>query len=159
MKINTGSLLVKRLIICNSIAFSLRFSYFCIKVAFMKLSLFSDKLGICASVACLVHCLIVPFLLIIGFDVTLYSLDQEWIEMGFIFSSLLIGIYAFIKGFLSHRQHFVPVLFLAGFLLLVNGEKVANTLLAVILSVIGALIIVYAHFQNLKLKQLHVSGH
>ncbi|MBC6424914.1 MAG: MerC domain-containing protein [Ekhidna sp.] len=125
----------------------------------MKLSLFADKLGICASLVCLIHCLIVPFLLIIGFDTILHLIDQEWIETGLILSSLLIGGYAFIRGFLSHRQHFVPVLFLAGFLLLVNGEAVTNTWLAPILSVTGALIIIYAHFQNLKLKQLHVFDH
>ena len=121
----------------------------------MKLLRLADKLGICASLVCLIHCITVPFLLILGFDTLLHSLDQEWIEIGLILSSLAIGTYAFMRGFLSHRQHFVPVLFLAGFLLLVNGEAVSNVWLALSLSVTGALIIIYAHFQNLKLKQLH----
>jgi len=125
----------------------------------MKSSLLADKLGICASVTCLIHCLITPCLFILGFDTLLHSLDQEWVETGLILSSFSIGVYAFIRGFLSHRQHFVPVLFLAGFLLLVNGEAVSNTWLALILSITGALIIIYAHCQNLKWKQLHVFTH
>ncbi len=118
----------------------------------MKLTIFADKLGICASLVCMIHCILVPFLLIIGFDSLLYLFDQEWIEIGLLSSSLIIGMFSFLRGYILHRKHFVPVLFLAGFLLLVNGEAVSSLGLAISLSVIGALIIIYAHFQNLKLK-------
>ncbi len=118
----------------------------------MKLTFFADKLGICTSLVCMIHCLLVPFLLIIGFDSLMHLFDQEWIEITLLSSSLIIGSFSFIKGYVLHRQHFVPVLFLSGFLLLVNGEAVSSLGLAISLSVIGALIIAYAHFQNLKLK-------
>ncbi|MEO1654856.1 MAG: hypothetical protein AAFU64_15015, partial [Bacteroidota bacterium] len=56
-------------------------------------------------------------------------------------------------GFLQHKQHFIPVLFVAGFLLIVNGESVGSLWLAAVLSVSGAAIIAYAHVQNLKWKR------
>ncbi len=125
----------------------------------MKIGISSDKLGMCASMICLIHCVLIPFFLILGFDTLLHVFDQEWIEVGLIGSSLFIGLYSFLRGYFHHRKHFVPVLFLAGFLLLVNGEAVPQIWLALALSVTGALIIIYAHFQNLKLKQLHATTH
>ncbi len=118
----------------------------------MKLTIFADKLGICTSIVCMTHCLLIPLLLILGLDSLLHVFDQEWIEIALLGSSLAIGSFSFLRGYMLHRQHFVPILFLAGFLLLVNGEAVSNLGLAVTLSVIGALIIAYAHVQNLKWK-------
>ncbi len=109
-----------------------------------------DKLGMCTSVICMVHCLSIPLFLIFGFDSTLRLVDQEWVEWVIIACALVIGIFSFVGGFLSHRQHFVPVLFVAGFLLIVNGESVDHMWLSGGLSISGALVIAYAHIQNLK---------
>ena len=122
----------------------------------MKSRTIEDKLGICASLVCMVHCIAIPILLILGFDSIRQIIDQEWIEMGFIGASLAIGAFSFLRGYLQHRQHFIPVLFLAGFLLLVNGEAVSHFVLAAGLSITGALIIAYAHLQNLKWKRMQM---
>lgn len=105
------------------------------------------------SVICMIHCLAIPLFLIFGFDVLLHTIDQEYIEVVIIFSALLIGCVAFFSGFKTHKQHFIPVLFIAGFLLIVNGESVSNDWLSLGLSLAGALIIIYAHIQNLKWKK------
>jgi len=111
-----------------------------------------DKIGICTSVFCMVHCLAVPVLFILGMDTLLLAVDQEWVEMTIIGVSLLIGLIAFMGGYLRHRQHFILVLFVAGFLLLVNGEAVAGSWQSLGLSIAGAATIAYAHFQNLRWK-------
>lgn len=117
-----------------------------------------DKIGICTSAVCMVHCLSIPLFLIFGFDTLLIAFDQEWIEWIIIASALVIGLLSFIGGFLRHRQHFVPVLFVAGFLLIINGESVAHSWLSVSLSIAGALVIAYAHLQNLKWKRYVLAG-
>ena len=82
--------------------------------------------------------------------------EQEWIEQLIIGASVVIGLVAFGGGYLRHRQHFVPVLFVAGILLIVNGESVSQEWLGLALSVFGASIIIYAHYNNHLLKR-HVT--
>ena len=101
----------------------------------------------------MIHCLSIPLFLLFGFDSLLRVLDQEWIEWTIIVTALVIGLVSFYVGYRTHRQHFVPVLFVAGFLLIVNGESVPYALVSVGLSVSGAMVIAYAHIQNLKLRR------
>ncbi len=119
----------------------------------MKLSIVLDRIGMCTSVVCMVHCMAIPLFIIFGFDTALRAIDQEWIEWLIISIVMLIGLAAFVGGFLSHRQHFIPVLFVSGFLLIVNGELVAIDLASLGLSIAGGLVIAYAHIQNLKWKR------
>ena len=112
-----------------------------------------DRLGMCASALCIMHCIAVPILLIFGVDSLLWWLEQEALELFLIGLSLTIGLVSFAAGYLRHKQHFVPVLFVAGFLLLVNGESVGHGWVAVGLSVSGALVIAFAHVENLKWKR------
>ncbi len=112
-----------------------------------------DKVGMCTSVICMLHCISIPLFFLFGFDTALRLVEQEWMELTIIAFALIIGITSFLGGYLSHRQHFVPVLFVAGFLLLLNGEAVGEDWVSLSLSLSGALVIIYAHFQNLRLKR------
>ncbi len=116
----------------------------------IKREILLDKIGICTSVICMMHCLSIPLFLLFGFDVILRFIDQEWVEWTIIGFALIIGFSSFIGSFFIHRQHFIPVLFVAGFLLLVNGESVGQVWVSASLSIAGALVIAYAHVQNLK---------
>jgi len=118
----------------------------------LKCAILTDKIGICTSAICLAHCLAIPLSLLFGFDAVLRFIDQEWIEWTIVSFALIIGVVSFLGGFLTHKQHHIPVLFIAGFLLLVNGESVNYTWISVLLSTSGALIIIYAHLENLKWK-------
>lgn len=118
-----------------------------------KSYLIIDKLGMCTSFICILHCLSIPIFLLFGLDVLIRAVDQEWIEGLIIGLSLMIGLISFVGGYLRHKQHFIPVLFVAGFLLIVNGESVASEWMSLVLSVSGASVIVYTHVQNLKWKR------
>lgn len=118
------------------------------------ISISLDKLGICTSTLCMLHCIAVPVVFIFGLDSLLLALENEWIELVIIGTSLVVGLISFFSGYRVHGQHSLPVLFMAGFLLIVNGEGVDNIWLAAVLSVSGALVIAYAHIQNLKFKTL-----
>jgi 4-amino-4-deoxy-L-arabinose transferase-like glycosyltransferase len=118
-----------------------------------KLTILLDKLGVCASALCMVHCLAMPVLLLVGVDSVLRFTQQEWIEWVIIALALLIGIASFAAGYVKHKKHYVVVLFLAGFLLIINGEMLESTVMATVLPVAGSVVIVYAHVQNLHLKK------
>ncbi len=111
-----------------------------------------DQIGMCTSVVCILHCLSIPLFLLFGFDAALRLFDQEWVEWSIIAFGLVVGMISFMGGFRSHRQHFIPVLFVAGFLLLVSGDSMTNAWASVSLSVAGASIVAYAHVQNLRWK-------
>ena len=108
-----------------------------------------DFAGICASILCLLHCLAIPVLVILGRDSVLWFSEIWWIESLIIFSALIIGLVAFWGGYTVHKQHIIPVLFVAGFLLLITGEAVGHQWLGIVLSVVGAIVIAYAHYQNM----------
>ncbi|MEM0940083.1 MAG: MerC domain-containing protein [Bacteroidota bacterium] len=122
----------------------------------MKSHISTYRIGICISLLCFIHCFSIPIFLILGFDSLLKFIDQEWLEWIVIAFALIIGLVSFISGFRIHRKHYVPVLFVAGFFLLVNNESVANTWLSVGLSLAGTLLVTYAHVQNLKWKHSEV---
>ncbi len=113
-----------------------------------------DLMGICTSFICMIHCISIPLLIILGFDSILWMVDNEWVEMAILLASLLIGGIAFFRGYLLHRQRFIPLLFVAGFLLIANGESVAPEWLGILVAVFGASLIAIAHFQNLKYRRL-----
>ena len=118
----------------------------------MSIFTLADKIGICTSVICMIHCLAIPIFLIFGFESLLSLFDQEWLELSIICFALAIGLISFLGGFLKHRHHHVVVLFIAGFLLLINGESIEQTSGSVSLTLAGAFVIAYAHYQNLRLK-------
>ena len=111
-----------------------------------------DRVGICTSLVCMLHCLVIPILLVLGVDSLIWLTSMKWMELTIIGLSFVIGLISFFGGYVRHRQHFIPVLFVAGFLLLVNGESVSRLWLAMCLSVTGAIVIAYAHVLNIKWK-------
>ncbi|MEN0004803.1 MAG: MerC domain-containing protein [Bacteroidota bacterium] len=118
-----------------------------------NLAILLDKLGICASILCMLHCVALPALLIIGGDSILRVLHQEWLEILILSLSLVIGLLAFIPGYLAHRQHALPLLFVGGFaLIIVSHTLFHHGWFSVVLTVIGALAIATAHLLNLRAK-------
>ena len=118
-----------------------------------------DFAGVCTSVLCIIHCISIPIMLVLGLESIVAIVEVEWVEWTIIGCSLFLGLIAFYTGFIKHKQHFVPVLFVAGFLLIVNGENVAQEWLGLILSVIGAALISYAHIQNIKWSNYATTNH
>jgi hypothetical protein len=84
-------------------------------------------------------------------------IESEWIEWTIIAVALLIGVISFLGGYLAHRKLHIPILFVAGFLLIINGESLQNEWISLTLSVSGALLIIYAHFHNLQNKRYAVT--
>lgn len=87
---------------------------------FMRIRINWDAIGVTATVACAIHCALLPVFLstlpLFGINI----IDNPWFENGMIGLAFLIGTYSLLNGYLKHHHRFYPVLlFAAGILLLV----------------------------------------
>ena len=95
--------------------------YICL--AFMNLKINWDGLGIATSLACAIHCIVLPLLLtslpLFGINI-IHNVYFEW---GMILLAFCVGVYALVHGYKTHHKNAWPVLlFTAGFLFLISKQ-------------------------------------
>jgi MerC mercury resistance protein len=109
-----------------------------------------DALGIATSVACAIHCAILPVLITTLPFFGINILHNAFFEWGMITLACLIGSFSLLHGYRKHHRSLTPLyIFLTGFIFLVLKQFFASLeywFLAV--AVIG---IVTAHFYNYRL--------
>lgn len=109
-----------------------------------------DAMGIATSVACAIHCALLPVLLsslpLFGINI----IHNRLFEWGMIALAFLVGSYSLFHGFIKHHRSFIPVLlFSAGFILLLLKQayhQYENWLL-----VPAVILIITAHYYNYRL--------
>jgi hypothetical protein len=89
-----------------------------------------DALGIAASVACAIHCALLPLVLtslpILGVNI----INNIWFELLMIMIALVIGIYSLMHGFRKHHHKKLPIaIFISGMILLVLKQVLHALLL------------------------------
>ncbi|MFT3904105.1 MAG: MerC domain-containing protein [Niabella sp.] len=124
----------------------------------MKFKINWDALGITASVACAIHCAILPIFLaslpLFGINI-IENLAFEISMIGFAF---IIGVYALRHGYRWHHHNSLPlILFSIGMLCLVL--KQTHDDLHIILLVPAVILIVSAHILNHRLCRAHNHAH
>ncbi len=124
----------------------------------MSLKINWDALGITASVACAIHCAILPLFIsslpLFGVNI-IENLRFEYLMIGIAF---FVGIYSLYHGFNKHHHSWLPILlFSTGITLLV--VKVSLHELRFWLLVPSVLFIVAAHFVNFRLCRKHNHSH
>jgi hypothetical protein len=108
-----------------------------------------DALGIAASVACAIHCALLPLVLtslpILGVNI----INNIWFEVTMILIALFIGIYSLRHGFKKHHHNKLPVIiFSVGIALLILKQILhAQQMWFLIPAVI---LIVSAHYLNYR---------
>lgn len=108
-----------------------------------------DALGIGASLACAIHCAVLPLLFtsfpLLGINI----LHNPWFEWGMIAIALVIGIHALRHGIRKHHHRYTPlVLLVIGFVFLMAKEAVHE--LHTVMVVIAVILIVTAHYLNYR---------
>jgi hypothetical protein len=113
----------------------------------MKIKINWDGLGIVTSIACAIHCVVLPFaftsLPFLGIDIV----HNKFFEWGMIALAFLVGMYALLHGYKTHHKNKLPlILFSIGFVFLIAKQFwVNNEKLFVIPAVI---FIILAHVNN-----------
>ncbi|MEO6960972.1 MAG: MerC domain-containing protein [Puia sp.] len=118
----------------------------------MKVKINRDALGISASIACAIHCAILPLFLssfsLLGINI----IHNRNFEYGMILFAFLVGLLALRHGFVQHHRSYVPfMLFSAGMLFLL--AKQYWHYYELFLLPFAVILIVTAHVCNLRLKK------
>ena len=121
-----------------------------------KMQVLSDKLAIAFSMVCLIHCLVLPILLILLPPFSgLFALDDEMFHQWMLYAVLPISIAALMMGYLHHRSYKVFLVGSIGLLLIIISTTLGHDLLGetgeVVLSILGSIIIAFGHFRNYQL--------
>lgn len=124
----------------------------CIYICNMKFNLNSqllDKIGMSASVACAIHCALLPIVFTLLPIIGLEFLANPVIELGMIALSLSLAIFALLGAYKKHRRVLPFVILMLGFAFIALGHLLAG--MESIFIPLGGLLIAVAHFINLKL--------
>ncbi|MFN7539094.1 MAG: MerC domain-containing protein [Bacteroidota bacterium] len=124
----------------------------------MRLKINWDALGIGATLACAIHCALLPLffssLPLLGINI-IHNITIEWIMLGL---ALFIGSYSLSHGWKKHHHNRWPyVLFLTGIVLLVI--RLALLLEPIYLLIPAVICIVAAHWLNYRLCRVHNHAH
>ncbi|HEX4851893.1 MAG TPA: MerC domain-containing protein [Puia sp.] len=112
-----------------------------------------DAMGITASVACAIHCAILPLLIsslpVFGINI----INNSFFEIFMILLAFAIGSLALVHGYRKHHRNLVPIfLFVAGMLLLF-AKQVWHEQQFLILP-FAVIFIVAGHLSNFRLSRL-----
>jgi len=125
----------------------------------MNLKINWDALGITASVACAIHCAILPLFLtslpVFGFEI----IDNHFFEYFMIFLAFCIGAFALFHGWKKHHHSLLPlIIFSTGIIFLFAKQMWHQYQLWFLLPAV--LLVVTAHYINYQLcrkaKHCHV---
>ena len=124
----------------------------------MKFRINWDALGIGASLACAIHCALLPLFLsslpLFGINI----IHNISFEIGMIVLALCIGSYSLYHGYKKHHHSLLPLsIFIAGFILLVLKQffiQYENWLL-----IPAVLLIITAHLLNYRNCRVHAHAH
>jgi hypothetical protein len=136
---------------CNSVAF---IGYICS----MNRNINWDALGITASVACAIHCAVLPLLLtslpVFGFDI----IGNSLFEYGMIGLAFLVGVYALSHGFRKHHHRFLPLMIFSIGILFLFAKQVWHAFHLWFL-VPAVMAIISAHYLNYRFCRIHNHAH
>ena len=124
----------------------------------MKARINWDALGIGASLACAIHCALLPLFLtslpLFGMNI----IHNTVFEVGMIGLALAIGTYSLYHGFRRHHHSALPLLlFYAGFTFLVLKQFFIQY--EVWLLIPAVILIVTAHLFNFRFCRVHNHAH
>jgi len=124
----------------------------------MKFKINWDAFGIAASVACAIHCAVLPLILsslpLFGINI----IEHQGFEFLMITLAFAVGVYSLYHGRKKHHHSYYPmVLFAAGISLLFIKSMLHSHSLMLLLPAVS--LVVSAHYLNYKLCRVHNHAH
>lgn len=119
----------------------------------------TDKVSIGLSLLCAIHCLALPFMLVLLPSLAVFQLDDEAFHVWMLVAVFPTSIYALTMGCKRHKRYRLLALGTAGLTLLtlavILGHDVIGEHGEKVLTVLGASLIAAGHFANFRLCQQH----
>ncbi|MEK0414250.1 MAG: hypothetical protein RL070_1738 [Bacteroidota bacterium] len=124
----------------------------------MKFKINWDAFGITASVACAIHCAVLPLILsslpLFGVNI----IENQGFEFIMIALAFVVGVYSLYHGRKKHHHSYYPMLlFAAGISLLFIKSMLHSHSLMLLLPAVT--LVVIAHYLNYKLCRVHNHAH
>ena len=124
----------------------------------MKFKINWDAFGIAASVACAIHCAVLPLILsslpLFGINI----IENQGFELIMIALAFIVGVYSLYHGRKKHHHSYYPMLlFAAGISLLFIKSILHSHSLMLLLPAVS--LVVIAHYLNYKLCRVHNHAH
>ncbi len=115
-----------------------------------------DALGIAASIACAIHCAVLPLLMsslpILGINI----INNFWFEIFMILLAMGIGLHSLTHGFKKHHHRILPIIvFIIGISLLLVKQVFHQYQIWFLVPAV--ILIVSAHFINYR--QCRIADH
>lgn len=119
----------------------------------MNIKINWDAMGIATSVACAIHCAVLPIILsslpILGINI-IHNIFFEWGMIGLAF---MVGAYSLFHSYFKHHRSTAPILiFATGFIFLVLKQFTPQ--FEYLFLSIAVVLIITAHFYNYRLCHL-----
>ena len=116
----------------------------------MNIKLNWDALGIATSIACAIHCAILPIIMtslpVFGINI-IHNLVFEW---GMIALAFVVGSYSLFHGYVKHHRSLIPgFIFSTGFVFLILKQFFLAFEIPFL--IIAVALIISAHFYNYRL--------
>ena len=114
----------------------------------------TDKFAITVSLACAIHCLFVPSFVILSAGFLSITIDNELIHKLLIFIVVPVSIFALYAGYQNHKTTSFFSSAIVGMIALIvavlMGEKLLGESGEQGITLLGSLLLVYAHYQNFQ---------
>jgi MerC mercury resistance protein len=113
-----------------------------------------DAIGIATSIACAIHCALLPLVLtslpLFGVNI----INNLLFELCMILLAFCIGGYSLYHGWKKHHHSFLPLIIFCGGMLLLFGKQMWHSY-ELFLLIPAVLCIVSAHYLNFRLCRFH----
>ena len=118
----------------------------------LKTQLKTDKFALTISLACVIHCFLVPSFVILTSGFLFTSINNELIHNIFLLIAVPVSLYALRLGYKNHSIVSYLYIGIAGLLMLVSpvllGESFLGESVVNIMTLMGAILVCYSHFKN-----------
>lgn len=123
----------------------------------------ADKMAVLLSMVCTIHCLAIPALLLLLPTMSgLLAFNDEAFHYWLLFAVIPISLFAVIAGYIHHRKANITFIAGIGMALLIVAVLLGHDLLGEVgevgLTVLGSVIIAFAHLRNLHLRKVQETG-
>lgn len=122
----------------------------------------TDKFAIGLSLACVIHCLVLPLLVVLLPNFLVLQLSDEKFHFWMVIAVIPTSLYALFMGCKKHKDYRIFTIGVTGLLLLILAVTLDHELIGEIgeksMTVIGALLIALAHFFNFRFCQKAKDG-
>lgn len=120
-----------------------------------KTQMNSDKAAMTISLVCVLHCFFVPSFVIFGSGFLSLTFDNELVHYIIILIALPVSIFALYTGYKNHKSISPLPYGIFGLMILIAavllGEEIIGELGEQVLTLLGATLVAFAHYQNYQL--------